>query len=286
MSQTKYLFDRVKKTAKSAIEAERTGNLEAAFELFLKAAELLNQLIAMEKTQKIRDSYYVKAKEYIKRAKEIKMLISGPPDTDDFAKDLPSTPKTKRDPLPPPPKDRTPPPPPPERKSKPLPPPPEKKTTPPPPPPPKDTTLPPPPSDNMTAKMMRGEDDTQEPKQSKDLPPPPPASKPKTTPAPKEEIDLPTKTTYELLLDEGNFRECIKECAHSVEAELRVRMGLFDEQLTLGMLIDKGVAKGLEALKDFKFVNIILNRIEHENYRPSKNDAENAVFITTKILMS
>jgi len=111
MSSTKYIFDRVKKTANKAIQAERNGNLTAAFELFLQAAELLNQLIAIEKTKKIRDSYYQKAKEYIKRAKEIRMLVSGPPDDIDLVKDLPSTPKTgsrsappkDKPPLPPPP---------------------------------------------------------------------------------------------------------------------------------------------------------------------------------------
>ncbi len=281
MSSTKYIFDRVKKTANKAIQAERNGNLTAAFELFLQAAELLNQLIAIEKTKKIRDSYYQKAKEYIKRAKEIRTLVSGPPDDIDLVKDLPSTPKTGSKPVPP--KDKPPlPPPPADKKHTPLPPPPKDKT---PPPPPKEKTLPPPP-DDMTAKMMRGEDDSQDkPKKAADIPPPPKPSEPKTPP-PEEKIDLPSKTTYELLLDEGNYRDCIKECAHSVEAELRVRMGMFDEQLTLGMLIEKGSAKGIEALKDFKFVNIILNRIEHENYRPSHKDAENAVFITTKILMS
>ncbi len=284
MSQTKYLFDRVKKTANKAIRAERSGNFTTAFELFLESAELLNQLIAMEKTRKIRDSYYVKAKEYIKRAKEIRLLISGPPTNVDLANDLPSTPKKSS--RPPSPKDKPPLPPPPSKKKHiPLPPPPKDKA-PSPPPPPKEKTVPPP-KDDMTAKMMRGETDSHDqPKKTVTIPPPPPKpSKPKETP-PQEKVDLPSKTTYELLLDEGSHRECIKECGHSVEAELRVRMGLFDEQLTLGMLIDKGVAKGLEALKDFKFVNLILNRIEHENYRPSRKDAENAVFITTKILMS
>ncbi|MHA1461925.1 MAG: hypothetical protein ACTSQ0_02535 [Candidatus Heimdallarchaeota archaeon] len=284
MSSTKYIFDRVKKTANKAIQAERNGNLTAAFELFLQAAELLNQLIAIEKTKKIRDSYYQKAKEYIKRAKEIRMLVSGPPDDIDLVKDLPSTPKTGSRSAPP--KDKPPlPPPPTDKKHTPLPPPPKDKT--PPPPPPKEKTLPPPTSDDTTAKMMRGEDDSQDkPKKAADIPPPPPKPSEPKTPPPEEKIDLPSKTTYELLLDEGNYRDCIKECAHSVEAELRVRMGMFDEQLTLGMLIEKGSAKGIEALKDFKFVNIILNRIEHENYRPSLKDAENAVFITTKILMS
>ena len=133
MSSTKYIFDRVKKTANKAIQAERSGNLTAAFELFLQAAELLNQLIAIEKTQKIRDSYYVKAKEYIKRAKEIRSLISGPPNDIDLAKDLPSTPKTGS--RSPPPKDKPPlPPPPADKKRTPLPPPPKDRTTPPPPP--------------------------------------------------------------------------------------------------------------------------------------------------------
>ncbi|MBA7711317.1 hypothetical protein ES703_120275 [subsurface metagenome] len=87
-------------------------------------------------------------------------------------------------------------------------------------------------------------------------------------------------------LDGGKYKDCITECAKSVEAELRVRMGLFDEQLTLGMLIDRGMKKGMDVLKEFKFVNILLNRIEHENYRPTRLDAQKAVEITTKILMS
>ena len=286
MSENKYLFDRVKKTATNAIQAERNGNLEVAFDLFLKAAELLNQLIAKERSKKIRDSYYVKAKEYITRAKEIKLVIDGKKEIDaglpDISKrDLPPPPKTT--PKPPPEKKTTPPPPPPPSEKKSIPPPPsERKTVPP----------PPPPSDNLTGKMMRGEEDKEK------TPPPPPKDKPESKPTPKptppppkaeikkEQIDLPTKTTYELLFDEGRYRECIIECSHSVEAELRVRMGLFDEQLTLGMLIDRGIAKGFEALKEFKFVNILLNRIEHENYRPKQTDAEKAVLVTTRILMS
>jgi hypothetical protein len=265
MAEAKYLFERVKRAAKKAIEAERNGDLKAAFDYFLHAAELLNQLIAVERTKRIRDSYYVKAKEYITRAKELKLLMDAPKDAEP-PKPLPSPPKPKKKDTPPPP------PPPKEEKRPPLP------------PPPKDDI--PPPSEDMTKKMMRGEDTPPPPPPAKDTPkpkdkptPPPPKPEPK-------EIDLPTKTTFELLYDEEKYRDCVTECAKSVEAELRVRLGLFDEQLTLGMLIEKGVEKGLEVLKEFKFVNIILNRIEHENYRPSKADAHRAVDITNRILMS
>ena len=264
MSETKYLFERVKRAAKKAIDAERNGDLKVAFDQFLHAAELLNQLIAIERTKRIRDSYYVKAKEYIVRAKELKLLMNGPSDAEP-PKPLPSPPKTHK----------------PERKDVPPPPAPREEKRPPLPPPPKDDL--PPPSEDITKKMMRGEDT-----------PPPPRDEPKTetkpTPPPAKpepkEIDLPTKTTFELLFDEEKYRDCITECAKSVEAELRVRLGLFDEQLTLGMLIDKGINKGLEVLKEFKFVNIIMNRIEHENYRPTRADAHKAVDITNRILMS
>ncbi|NHJ03433.1 MAG: hypothetical protein EAX90_01305 [Candidatus Heimdallarchaeota archaeon] len=273
MSEQKYLLERVKRTASKAIDAERNGNLEIAFDMFLKAAELLNQLIAIERSAKIRDSYYIKAKEYVTRAKELKLVITGSKDSlpDVSDKELPTPPKST-------------PPSPPKDSSSQLPPP-KERTTPPSPPPPVEKTIPPSP-ENMTAKMMRGEDEEQEQKPT--LPPPPPIEKPKDTPPPppKEKIDLPTKTTYELLYDERKYRDCIIECAKSVEAELRVRMGMFDEQLTLGMLIDKGVNKGLDALREFKTVNILLNRIEHENYRPTQADAHKAITITTKILMS
>ncbi|NHJ31808.1 MAG: hypothetical protein FK732_02995 [Asgard group archaeon] len=265
MAEAKYLFERVKRAAKKAIEAERNGDLKVAFDRFLHAAELLNQLIAVERTKRIRDSYYVKAKEYITRAKELKLLMDAPKDAGP-PKPLPSPPKTQK----------------PDKKDVPPPPPPKEEKKPPMPPPPKDDL--PPPSEDMTKKMMRGEDTPSPPKDKpkpKDTPAPPPPAKPE----PKE-IDLPTKTTFELLFDEEKYRDCITECAKSVEAELRVRLGLFDEQLTLGMLIEKGIGKGMEVLKEFKFVNIILNRIEHENYRPSRADAHKAVDITNRILMS
>ncbi len=264
MSESKYLFKRVKKAASNAIEAERNGDLKNAFNLFLKAAELLNEMTAIEKSKKIRDTYYAKAKEYITRAKELKVLMDGPTPSVSTSSDLPDVP-TKSFPTPPKPDEKKP-------------------SLPPPPPPPKDDKLhppsrakstPPPPPEDLTSKLMRGEDGA-----PKTAPPPP-----EPTPA-KKKIEIPAKTTFELLLDEGKYKDCITECAKSVEAELRVRMGLFDEQLTPGMLIDRGMKKGMDVLNEFKFVNILLNRIEHENYRPTQLDAQKAVEITTKILMS
>lgn len=268
MSESKYLFKRVKKTASNAIEAERNGDLKSAFDFFLKAAELLNEMIAIEKTKKIRDTYYIKAKEYITRAKELKALIDGPPSVSASSR-LPDVPK----------KDLPKPPPAEKKPSPPLPPPPKDEKLPPPSPPPKEKSIPPPPPEDMTSKLMRGEDD-----EINTDPPLPPKTDPKTPP--KKEIEIPAKTTFELLLDEGKYKDCVIECAKSVEAELRVRMGQFDEQQTLGMLINHGMKKGMEVLNDFKFVNILLNRIEHENYRPTRIDAQRAVEITTKILMS
>jgi hypothetical protein len=274
MSESKFLFERAKKAATKAINAERSKDYQVAFEEFLKAADVLNQLMKVERSQRVRDSYYVKAREYIKRAKEIKLLMTAAQDSDlpDVTDDtFPSPPKAT-----PKPKTTPPPPPPPKDEPK-LPPPPEEKKTPPMPPTSKD----------MTAKMMRGEDDdtkTTPPPKKETKPTPPPAEKPK--PEPKKDIQLPTKTTFELLFDEGKYRECVLECAKSVEAELRVRMGLFDEQLTLGMLIEKGMQKGFDILKEFKYVNILINRIEHEHYRPKPPEAQKAVDITNKILMS
>ncbi|HUT82565.1 MAG TPA: hypothetical protein VMZ29_15315 [Candidatus Bathyarchaeia archaeon] len=271
MSENQYLLERAKRAATKAIEAERTGDKKVAFDSFLKAAEFLNQLIAIERSQKLRDGYYEKAKEYIRHAKEIKALTNGPKKSevskdleDDFpdvpAKSLPSSPKSSP----------TPPPPPSDDDDRPLPPPPRQ-------------TPPSPPSEDQTSKMMRGDDDD-------DIPPPPPRINPppsstrSTSPPPK--IELPTRTTFEILFDEGKYRECVYECGKSVEAELRVRLGLFDDHLTLGMLIESGLKKGLEVLREFKYVNILLNRIEHENYRPKSEEAQKAVEITTKIVMS
>ncbi|NHK30718.1 MAG: hypothetical protein FK730_05160 [Asgard group archaeon] len=268
MSETKYLFERAKKAATKAIQAERNGSLQIAFDEFLRAADILNQLIKEERSQKIRDSYYVKAKEYINRAKEIKLLISGPKESDvpDVAStSFPSPPKPTSEP-----KKTTPPPPPPPKDEKKSPSQPKETQQPPKPPPPKD----------IITKMMRGDDD--DPKGA----PPTQKDTSESKPTPKKEIELPTKTTFELLFDEGKYRDCVLECAKSVEAELRVRMGLFDEQLTLGMLIERGIKKGLEILKEFKYVNILINRIEHEHYRPKPLEAQKAVDITNKILMS
>jgi len=267
MSQSKHLLELAKRAATKAINAERDSEHKVAFDQFLKAADLLNQLIAIQKNQKLRDSYYSKAKEYIKRAKEIRLIMSGSSasvSTEDKPKDLPAPPKpTSKPPAPPPKKDLP--------SSSPA-----KKTLPP---------LPPPPPEDQTAKMMRGEDDTKP-----TITPPPPKDTPKIEkpipPPQKGDIQLPTKTTFELLFDEGKYRKCIIECTKSVEAELRVRMGLFDEQLTLGMLIEKAISKGMETLREFKHVNILLNRIEHENYRPKQAETLKAVEITTKILLS
>ncbi len=286
MSESQYLLERAKRAATKAIESERTGDNKVAFDSFLKAAEFLNQLIKVERSQKLRDSYYEKAKEYIRRAKEIKVLMDGPKPSsiskDDLKHDFPDV---SSKPVPPSPKTTPSFSPPPERKTPPPPPPPSNDDSKSLPPPPKQTPPPPPPpSEDQTSKMMRGEDDTE------DLPPPPRTPTPppsgSSSSSPKPKIELPTRTTFEILFDEGNYRECVNECAKSVEAELRVRLGLFDDHLTLGMLLERGLKKGMEVLREFKYVNILLNRIEHENYRPRMEEAQKAVEITTKIVMS
>ncbi|MHA1188670.1 MAG: hypothetical protein ACTSSK_17795 [Candidatus Heimdallarchaeota archaeon] len=108
MSQTKHLLELAKRAATKAINAERDREYKVAFDQFLRAAEVevLNQLIAIQKNQKVRDTYYVKASEYIKRAKEIKLLMNGP-STKIESKDLPAPPKsTPKPPAPPPKKDQ------------------------------------------------------------------------------------------------------------------------------------------------------------------------------------
>ena len=302
MSEISHLFQRAKKAASRAIEAERNGDLENAFEYFLMAAEILNQMIGMERTKSIRDRYYEKAKEYLSRAKELKLLMGA----QTKAADLPSPPSSPEDTP-----RKTPPPPP--RPSTDIP----KPTPPPPPRPSTDIPKPTPPPEDSMKKIMKGEDEasysrsedikpaipppstSRESDVSKDKPTttprstPPPPSSPTTPKSPSvkpastdKEIKMPTKTTFELLFDAGKYRDCIIECSKSVEAELRVRMGLFDDNLTLGMLLEKGIQKGMEVLKEFKFVNILLNRIEHENYRPTSREAQKAVEITTRILLS
>jgi DNA topoisomerase VI subunit A len=101
MSDAKYLFERAKKAALVAINAERDGNLSTAFDNFLLAAEIINKLIKLERSQAVRDSYYAKAKEYINRAKEIKTIIDAKQSSVDL--DLPSR-EVKSDLPPPPPK--------------------------------------------------------------------------------------------------------------------------------------------------------------------------------------
>ncbi|MBD3193078.1 MAG: hypothetical protein GF308_20745 [Candidatus Heimdallarchaeota archaeon] len=299
-SEIAHLLDRVKKVATRAIEAERNDNLEVAFDQFLLAAEILNKMIAMVDIKKIRDSYYTKAKEYIARAKELKIIIDHRKQeaTDTFPsfddEGLPSPPKTevdrpKKDTFPSPSEEEFPSPP--SERS------PSKSTPPPPPPPPEDSSS----QDDVMKRMMRGEEPSPSPPKDtpKKTPPPPPPAKKETPPPPakketpppkkiseeKKKQEIPTRTTFELFYDKGKYQECIKECAESVETELRMKLGAFDEHLTLGMLIQKGLEKGMTILREFRYVNILLNRIEHENYRPKKGEAKKAVDITNRILM-
>jgi hypothetical protein len=276
-------LERAKKAARAAIQAERSGELGEAFDYYLLAAEIINKIIAYEKVDTLRDKYYVKSKEYVERAKELKLLMSKvsdepEPKTDALSKDSfpsppsskdqkpktshrPSSPDKKSMPLPPPPPDKD------EKPSSKFP---SDRTPPPSPPPPK-------------------KDETKSRTTSKQAPQPkpsPPKPKSDTKKKEKKTVELPTKTTFEQLFDQGKYRLTIVECAQSIEAELRVRMGLFDEKQTLGMLLEKGIKKGMTALKEFKYVNILMNRIEHENYRPSREEAKKAVEITNKILLS
>ncbi|MEA2071566.1 MAG: hypothetical protein U9O98_09790 [Asgard group archaeon] len=284
MADNKYLLEQAKKAASNAIKAERQGAYSQAFDFYLRAAEILNKILTIERNQNIRDSYYAKAKEYISRAKELKIVMEAQKSKADLKKDLPPAPAAL---------DKSPQKPPqPSSSDSSSPPSVETQTT------PKEQQIPPSSSEtskepkDVTSDLMRG----RSPPSAKAKSPPKdlreqqkkdPKKEVKASKKPEDKPDnIPTKTTFEILYEKGHYQECIIECAKSVETELRVRLGNFDEKVTLGMLINNGLEKGFTSLKSFKFVNILINRIEHENYEPSQTEAAKAVEITNSILMS
>ncbi|NHJ48272.1 MAG: AAA family ATPase [Asgard group archaeon] len=66
------LYQYASKYAQKAYEQDRAGNNKAAHQNYLKAAEVLQQLIQFTSNPQLKNMYYVKAKEYLARAKELK----------------------------------------------------------------------------------------------------------------------------------------------------------------------------------------------------------------------
>ncbi len=66
------LYQYASKYAQKAYEQDKAGNYKAAHQNYLKAAEVLQQLIQFTSNPQLKNMYYVKAKEYLARAKELK----------------------------------------------------------------------------------------------------------------------------------------------------------------------------------------------------------------------
>ncbi|MBN1327908.1 MAG: AAA family ATPase [Candidatus Heimdallarchaeota archaeon] len=66
------LYQYASKYAQKAYEEDQSGNYKAAHQNYLKAAEVLQQLIQFTSNPQLKNMYYVKAKEYLARAKELK----------------------------------------------------------------------------------------------------------------------------------------------------------------------------------------------------------------------
>jgi len=66
------LYQYASKYAQKAYEQDKAGNYKAAHQNYLKAAEVLQQLISFTSNPQLKNMYYVKAKEYLARAKELK----------------------------------------------------------------------------------------------------------------------------------------------------------------------------------------------------------------------
>jgi vacuolar protein-sorting-associated protein 4 len=66
------LYQYASKYAQKAYDQDRAGNYKAAHQNYLKAAEVLQQLMQFTSNPQLKNMYYVKAKEYLARAKELK----------------------------------------------------------------------------------------------------------------------------------------------------------------------------------------------------------------------
>ncbi len=66
------LYQYASKYAQKAYEQDKAGNYKTAHQNYLKAAEVLQQLLSFTSNPQLKNMYYVKAKEYLARAKELK----------------------------------------------------------------------------------------------------------------------------------------------------------------------------------------------------------------------
>ncbi|MCK5183228.1 MAG: AAA family ATPase, partial [Candidatus Heimdallarchaeota archaeon] len=66
------LYQYASKYAQKAYEQDKAGNNKAAHQNYLKAAEVLQQLIGFTSNPQLKNMYYIKAKEYLARASELK----------------------------------------------------------------------------------------------------------------------------------------------------------------------------------------------------------------------
>lgn len=66
------LYQYASKYAQKAYEQDKAGNYKSAHQNYLKAAEVLQQLIGFTSNPQLKNMYYIKAKEYLARASELK----------------------------------------------------------------------------------------------------------------------------------------------------------------------------------------------------------------------
>lgn len=66
------LYQYASKYAQKAYEQDQAGNYKTAFQNYLKAAEILQQLISFTSNPQLKNMYFLKSKEYLARAKELK----------------------------------------------------------------------------------------------------------------------------------------------------------------------------------------------------------------------
>lgn len=81
------LYQYASKYAQKAYELDKAGNWKGAHQNYLKAAEILQQLISFTDNPQLKNMYYVKAKEYLSRAKELKQQGLQPATTSRRGKD-------------------------------------------------------------------------------------------------------------------------------------------------------------------------------------------------------
>jgi len=82
LSNSSSLYQYASKYAQKAYESDQAGNYKTAYQNYLKAAEILQQLIGFTSNPQLKHSYFIKAKEYIARAKELKESGMQPIDSD------------------------------------------------------------------------------------------------------------------------------------------------------------------------------------------------------------